>query len=67
MLLTNPGGATVPEGNPRFNQGKSAFLRELYKKDPNANVAAVNEAWRGAGKPGTISEHMTYLIEPRWG
>jgi hypothetical protein len=67
MPPAQTGGRTVPAGNPRFNQGKSAFLRELYKKDPSASFKAVNEAWKRAGKPGAISEPLTYLVRSEMG
>jgi hypothetical protein len=58
--------ATSP-AKPGHDQGKSAFLRELYKKNPNANVAAVNEAWKRAGKPGTISAPLMHLVRSQMG
>jgi hypothetical protein len=37
------------------NQGKSAFIKELLFDNPQANVTAVNEAWKAAGMDGKIS------------
>jgi hypothetical protein len=42
--------AVLPPAKPGRDQGNSGFLRELYKKNPNANGIAVNEAWKRAGK-----------------
>jgi hypothetical protein len=45
---------------------RSACVREVLKKDPRANAAAVNEAWRAAGMPGEISagliNHMRFRL-----
>jgi hypothetical protein len=37
---------------------KSAFLTAFLKKNPNANVTAVNQAWAKAGNPGTVSPSL---------
>jgi hypothetical protein len=37
---------------------KSAFLTGFLKKNPNANVTAVNQAWAKAGNPGTVSPSL---------
>ena len=37
------------------NQGKSKFVKEVLSDNPQANAAAVNEAWRAAGLSGSIS------------
>jgi hypothetical protein len=37
------------------NEGKTEFVREVLGKNPFANPKAVNEAWKSAGKPGTVS------------
>lgn len=37
------------------NEGKTAFVRDVLGKNPFANPKAVNEAWKSAGKQGTVS------------
>jgi hypothetical protein len=44
------------------DQGKSAFVRELLGRDPEADEQAVNEAWQKAGNQGTISNSLVYKI-----
>jgi hypothetical protein len=44
------------------DQGKSAFVRELLGRDPEADEQAVNEAWQKAGNQGTISGSLIYKI-----
>jgi hypothetical protein len=48
-------------------EGKSAFVREVLKEDPRANAAAVNEAWRAAGRPGEISAGLVNHLRHRMG
>jgi hypothetical protein len=48
-------------------EGKSAFVREVLKADPRANAAAVNEAWRAAGRPGEISAGLVNHLRHRMG
>src|SRR5262249_55911603 len=64
-LAKRPAAASA--ANPGRDQGKSAFLRVLYKKNPNARFKEVNEAWKSAGNPGTISEPLTYLVRSEMG
>jgi hypothetical protein len=44
------------------DQGKSAFIRDLLGRDPEADEDAVNEAWRKAGNQGSISGSLIYKI-----
>jgi hypothetical protein len=46
---------------------RSAFVREVLKKDPRANAAAVNEAWRAAGMPGQISAGLVNHLRSQLG
>lgn len=39
-------------------KGKTEFVRELLGENPLANPTAANEAWRAAGRAGTISETL---------
>jgi hypothetical protein len=43
--------------------GKTAFVEAALRRDPAANVAAVNRAWAAAGNPGTISDTVFYQIK----
>ena len=49
------------------NQGKSNFVREVLNDNPQANAAAVNEAWRAAGRPGRISAGLVNNLRFRLG
>lgn len=35
--------------------GKTMFVKNVLQKNAQANAAAVNAAWKSAGRPGTIS------------
>jgi hypothetical protein len=48
-------------------EGKSAFIMEVLREDPRANAAAVNEAWRAAGRPGEISAGLINHLRHRMG
>ena len=37
------------------DQSKSGFIKQVLCENPYANVKAVNEAWREAGREGSIS------------
>jgi hypothetical protein len=39
-------------------EGKTAFVREMLQKDSHANPKSVNDAWKAAGKKGTISTSL---------
>jgi hypothetical protein len=47
--------------------GKQDFVRELLQRDPEANADAVNEAWRGSGREGSISGSLFYKIRSELG
>jgi hypothetical protein len=49
------------------NQGKSMFIKEVLNDNPLANHEAVNEAWRSAGMPGTISPTLVSRMRSRMG
>ncbi len=36
-------------------KGKTEFVRQVLAKNPLANTTAVNDAWKSAGQPGSIS------------
>ncbi len=40
--------------------GKSAFVEEVLRREPKANVAAINRAWAAAGHEGKISDSIIY-------
>jgi hypothetical protein len=37
------------------NKGKTDFVKDVLSKNPLANTTAVNEAWKSAGREGSIS------------
>ena len=49
------------------DQGKSAFVRDVLRKDRQANHEAVNRAWTAAGHAGTISESLVNKIRSQMG
>ena len=49
------------------DQGKSAFVREVLGRDPEAHEQAVNEAWQKAGNEGTISGSLVSKIRSNMG
>src|SRR4051812_32535699 len=48
-------------------QSKQDFVRELLRKNPDANLKAVNEAWQEAGNEGTISGSFFYTTKREMG
>jgi hypothetical protein len=44
---------------------KSAFIRELLRRNPETNLKAVNAAWKKAGHSGSISNPLFYQAKPR--
>src|SRR4051812_2444691 len=40
------------------SEGKSAFVREVLTKDSTASAQAVSDAWKAAGREGTISDSL---------
>ena len=58
--------APVPAKKPR-DQGKTAFVREVLVANPLANATAVKEAWKSAGKEGTISDSLVKVTRSELG
>jgi hypothetical protein len=46
---------------------KSAFVEEMFGREPRANVATVNKAWAAAGHEGTISDSIYYKVKRELG
>lgn len=42
---------------------KTAFLRELFRKSPEVNIAGANEAWTKAGNEEKISDSLYYAVK----
>jgi hypothetical protein len=61
-----PGERLMPATATR-NQGKSKFVKEVLNDNPQANAAAVNEAWRAAGMSGSISAGLVNHLRSRLG
>jgi hypothetical protein len=61
-----PGERLMPATATR-NQGKSKFVKEVLNDNPQANGAAVNEAWRAAGMSGSISAGLVNNLRFRLG
>jgi hypothetical protein len=53
--LSPPNGGKGGTGS-----GKTAFVEEMLRQDPQANVKAINRAWSAAGNEGTISDTVVY-------
>src|SRR5262249_19595925 len=49
------------------NQGKSAFVVEHLRQNPNATDEEINEAWTAAGNDGSISGSLLYKIRAKEG
>jgi hypothetical protein len=49
------------------SQGKSKFVKEVLNDNPQANAAAVNEAWQAAGMSGSISAGLVNHLRSRLG
>jgi hypothetical protein len=70
-----PKGAAKTEEAPSQSNGregdkgpsKSAFVEEVFGREPRANVAAVNKAWAAAGHEGTISDSIYYKVKRELG
>ena len=45
------------------SQNKSAFLRDLFQKNPEVKEAEANQAWSKAGNEGEISGSLFYNIK----
>jgi hypothetical protein len=61
-----PGDRLIP-ATATQNQGKSNFVKEVLDDNPQANAAAVNEAWRAAGMAGSISAGLVNHLRSRLG
>src|SRR5262249_41212846 len=49
------------------NQGKTAFVTDHLRQDPDSSDEAINQAWAAAGNPGRISGSLMYQIRARAG
>jgi hypothetical protein len=49
------------------NQGKTAFVIEHLRHDPEASDEAINQAWAAAGNEGGISGSLLYKIRAKEG
>jgi hypothetical protein len=49
------------------NPGKTDFVREYLSHHPDATFRDVNEAWTGAGMPGTISHPVVSEVRKEMG
>jgi hypothetical protein len=47
--------------------GKTAFIKEVLFDNPKANHKLVNEAWKAAGMPGTISDSLVNTLRSELG
>lgn len=45
------------------DENKSAFLRDLFQKNPNLKAADATEAWQKAGHDGAIGSSLFYNIK----
>jgi len=48
-------------------QGKTSFVKEFIRDNPQANAKAVNEAWTAAGFEGTISHPVISEVRKQLG
>jgi hypothetical protein len=49
------------------DQGKTAFVQDVLKKNGHANHKAVMEAWKSAGRDGSISETLVNKVRAEMG
>jgi len=56
----------MPSIKPR-NQGKTAFVTNYLSNNPLANARSVNDAWRAAGRDGSISDTLVGKVRSRLG
>ena len=47
--------------------GKTSFVKEFLRKNPQGNTESVNEAWAAAGMKGTISHPVVSLVRKEQG
>ncbi len=45
---------------------KTAFIRDLYDKDPKVNFEEANKAWKAAGNEGDLSRNTFYNLKSEW-
>lgn len=48
-------------------QTKTDFVKEVLQADPTANPKVVNDAWREAGREGTISGTLVHMVRANLG
>jgi len=51
----------------RRNQGKTEFVEQFLRENPQGNVTAVVEAWKASGKSGAISGTLINKTRSRLG
>jgi hypothetical protein len=51
----------------RRNQGKTEFVEQFLRENPQGNVTAVIEAWKASGKSGAISGTLINKTRSRLG
>ena len=49
------------------SQGKTSFVKEFIRENPQAKAGAVNEAWQAAGMKGTISHPVISGVRKQLG
>ena len=65
---TNGTTTVVGSGGKRGgNQGKTAFVTEHFRQNPNATDDEITEAWAAAGNEGGISGSLIYKIRAKEG
>ena len=47
--------------------GKTSFVKQFLKDNPEANTKTVNEAWQAAGMKGTISHPIISQVRKQLG
>lgn len=64
------GGQGTSQANGRTESdgtSKSAFVDAALRRDPGANVAAINRGWTKAGHEGSISDSVFYKVKRELG
>jgi hypothetical protein len=69
MVTSKAEEAPSPSNGSQADTGpsKSAFVVEVFGREPKANVAAINDAWAAAGHEGTISPSIFYKVKRELG
>ncbi len=49
------------------DQGKTGFVTEFFRGNPQGNVQAVNEAWTKAGKDGSVGATLIQKLRSEMG